>query len=450
MSPEDDLTQTLLETVRERDPEQPTFYQAAEEVLHSVVPFVASTSAYRENAILSRLLEPDRVISFRVSWEDDHGGVHVNRGYRVQWTNALGPYKGGLRFHPTVNLDVLKFLGFEQTFKNSLTGLPMGGAKGGADFDPKGRSEREIMRFCQSFMTELYRHMGEDTDVPAGDIGVGPREIGFLFGHYTRLANHWSGSMTGKALSYGGSEGRVVATGYGCVRFCQNMLQHVGQSLEGKRVVVSGAGNVALHAARRAMDSGATVVSLSDSGGCLHAPTGFTPEQWEWIRALKEERYGRLAEAPEALSGLEYKPGATPWDLPCEVALPCATQNELDAPAARALIAGGVKVVCEGANMPTSREALHLFQEQGVTIGPGKAANAGGVATSGLEQTQNSQRESWSKERVLERMDAIMDAIHAKCVRYGEDGDGRVDYVRGANLAGFLRVADALLAYGIR
>ena len=433
--------------VRERSPGEADFHQAVAEVAHSVIPFIQRNPRYRDARILERLAEPDRSVIFRVTWEDDAGEVRVNRGYRVQFSQALGPYKGGIRFHPTVDLGVLKFLGFEQIFKNSLTALPIGGGKGGSDFDPKGRSDREVMRFCHAFMTELRRHIGEDTDVPAGDIGVGQREIGFMFGQYTRLQNTYASAMTGKGLAYGGSALRTEATGYGAAYFLSDMLDHAGESPEGARVVVSGAGNVALYAIEKLTELGATVVTASDSGGYVLDEEGIAGERLEWLRDLKENRRGRISEYAEHF-GCEYHEGAAPWEVPCDVALPCATQNELDGDAAAGLIGNGVRAVAEGANMPATPAAVARFREAGVLFAPGKAANAGGVAVSALEQSQNAKRLSWPRDEIDRRLQAIMSDIHARCVEYG-DGDEGVDYVRGANIGGFVRVADAMLAYGI-
>jgi glutamate dehydrogenase (NADP+) len=382
-----------------------------------------------------------------VSWVDDHGKVQVNRGFRIQMNSAIGPYKGGLRFHPSVNLGVLKFLAFEQTFKNSLTSLPMGGGKGGSDFDPKGKSDAEVMRFCQSFMSELYRHIGADVDVPAGDIGVGAREIGFLFGQYKRLSNQFTSVLTGKGPSYGGSLIRPEATGFGCVYFAEEMLKRQGATVEGKRVAISGSGNVAQYAARKVMDLGGQVISLSDSEGTLYCEAGLTEEQWLAVLELKNVQRGRISELA-ARFGLEFRAGQSPWDLACDIALPCATQNELDAEAARALLRNGCICVAEGANMPTTLEAVDLFIEAGILFAPGKASNAGGVAVSGLEMSQNAMRLLWTGGEVDSKLHAIMQSIHHACVHYGEE-NGRINYVKGANIAGFVKVADAMLAQGV-
>ena len=430
-----------------RNPGEPEFHQAVCEVAESVIPFVQDHPEYREAQILERLTEPDRVLVFRVCWEDDDGNVRVNRGTRVQFSNAIGPYKGGIRFHPSVTLSVLKFLGFEQTFKNSLTTLPMGGAKGGANFNPKGKSDREVMRFCHAFMTELSRHIGSSVDIPAGDIGVGGREVSYLFGQYKRLRNEFTGALTGKGLAFGGSLIRTEATGYGNVYFVQEMLERVGDGLEGKRCVISGSGNVAQYTAEKAIDLGATVVTLSDSSGFIYDPDGIDAEKLNFVLELKNERRGRISEYAEHF-GCEFYPDATPWCVPADIALPSATQNELNGDDARTLVRNGVRAVAEGANMPTTLEGAHVFRDEGVLFAPSKAANAGGVAVSGLEQTQNAMRLQWSREEVDERLRTIMRSIHDQCVEYGQDGE-RVDYVTGANVAGFVKVADAMLAYGV-
>ncbi len=430
-----------------RNPGEREFHQAVREVAEKVIPFINSNPQYEEARIFERMTEPDRMVIFRVSWEDDHGNVRVNRGLRVQFNNAIGPYKGGLRFDKTVNLSVLKFLGFEQVFKNSLTTLPMGGAKGGADLNPKGKSDAEIMRFCQSFMTELYRHIGEDVDVPAGDIGVGAREISYLFGQYKRLSNEFTGSMTGKGLAFGGSQVRTEATGYGCVYFAKEMLAHRGERLEGRPCVISGSGNVALYAAEKLMELGAKVVTLSDRGGFIHEPDGLTDEQLRYIIDLKEYRRGTLHEYATEF-GTSYCPGKRPWIVPCDIAFPCATHNELDEDDARALVGNGCVVVSEGANMPTTSAALSVFDEAKTLFAPGKASNAGGVSISGLEMSQNAMRMSWTRDEVEAQLQDIMKRIHEQCVEYGTL-NGRVDYVKGANIAGFVKVADAMLAYGI-
>lgn len=441
-------TECFMNGLTRRNPGEDEFHQAVREFVETVMPVVKANQHYRDAQILERMTEPDRIVIFRVPWEDDEGNVRINRAWRVQFNNAIGPYKGGLRFHPTVTQSVLKFLGFEQVFKNSLTGLPMGGAKGGANFNPKGKSDREIMRFCQSMMVELHRHVGENTDVPAGDIGVGGREISFLFGQYKRLENRFVGALTGKGLQFGGSLIRTEATGYGNVYFCENMLRQAGDSLEGKTVTVSGSGNVATHCAEKATEKGATVVTLSDSSGFIHDPDGIDAEKLAFVKELKEVRRGRIHEYVKQFSGATFHEGARPWSVTCDVAFPCATQNELSADDARTLIAGGVKAVSEGANMPTELEGVHEFLKAKVLFGPAKAANAGGVAVSGLEQSQNALRLSWSREEVDSKLHEIMDDIHAKCVEHGQE-EGYVNYVRGANIAGFLKVADAMLAYGI-
>ncbi|WP_017940099.1 NADP-specific glutamate dehydrogenase [Zestomonas thermotolerans] len=438
---------SFLNQLKRRDPDQPEFHQAVEEVLRSLWPFLEANPHYLEAGIVERIVEPERAILFRVPWVDDQGRVRVNRGFRVQMSSAIGPYKGGLRFHPSVNLGVLKFLAFEQVFKNSLTSLPMGGGKGGSDFDPKGKSDGEVMRFCQSFMSELYRHVGADLDVPAGDIGVGAREIGFLFGQYKRLANEFSSVLTGKGLAYGGSLIRPEATGYGCVYFAEEMLKRIGQGFDGKRVAISGSGNVAQYAAQKVMDIGGKVISLSDSEGTLFAEAGLTSEQWDYLMDLKNVRRGRIREMAEHF-GLQFLAGQRPWQLPCDIALPCATQNELDAEDARALLKNGCICVAEGANMPSTLEAVDLFLEAGICYAPGKASNAGGVATSGLEMSQNAMRLHWSAGEVDQRLHAIMQNIHNACVYYGEE-NGRINYVKGANIAGFVKVADAMLAQGV-
>lgn len=438
---------SFLERLKRRDPDQPEFHQAVEEVLRSLWPFLEANPHYRQAGILERIVEPERAILFRVPWVDDQGRVQVNRGYRVQMSSAIGPYKGGLRFHPSVNLGVLKFLAFEQVFKNSLTSLPMGGGKGGSDFDPKGKSDGEVMRFCQSFMTELYRHIGADLDVPAGDIGVGGREIGFLFGQYKRLSNQFTSVLTGKGVAYGGSLIRPEATGYGCVYFAEEMLKTRRESFDGKRVAISGSGNVAQYAALKVMELGGQVISLSDSDGTLFLEGGMTRAQWDYLMDLKNVRRGRLSEMALHF-GLQFYAGQRPWHLACDIALPCATQNELDADDARALLKSGCICVAEGANMPSTLEAVDLFVEAGILYAPGKASNAGGVAVSGLEMSQNAMRLHWSEGEVDSKLHSIMQSIHHACVNYGEE-NGQVNYVKGANIAGFVKVADAMLAQGV-
>ncbi|WP_392891574.1 NADP-specific glutamate dehydrogenase [Pseudomonas migulae] len=439
--------ESFLARLKKRDPDQPEFHQAVEEVLRSLWPFLEANPHYLTSGILERICEPERAIVFRVSWVDDQGKVQVNRGFRIQMNSAIGPYKGGLRFHPSVNLGVLKFLAFEQTFKNSLTSLPMGGGKGGSDFDPKGKSDAEVMRFCQAFMSELYRHIGADVDVPAGDIGVGAREIGFLFGQYKRLSNQFTSVLTGKGPSYGGSLIRPEATGFGCVYFAEEMLKRSGETVEGKRVAISGSGNVAQYAARKVMDLGGKVISLSDSEGTLYCESGLTEEQWLAVLELKNVQRGRISELAGRF-GLEFLAGQHPWALSCDIALPCATQNELDAEAARTLLRNGCLCVAEGANMPTTLEAVDLFIEAGILFAPGKASNAGGVAVSGLEMSQNAMRLLWTGGEVDSKLHAIMQSIHHACVHYGEE-NGRINYVKGANIAGFVKVADAMLAQGV-
>lgn len=439
----------FMQGVMQRNPGEVEFHQAVREVCESLVPFVLDQRKYRDADILERITEPDRTIIYRVSWEDDQGRIQTNRAWRVQFNNSIGPYKGGLRFHPSVNQSVLKFLGFEQIFKNSLTGLPMGGAKGGSNFDPKGKSDREVMRFCQSMMNELFRHIGEDTDVPAGDIGVGSREIGFLFGQFKRLANRVTGTFTGKGLAYGGSLIRTEATGYGCVFFCENMLNHSGDSITGKSCAVSGSGNVAIYCVEKALQSGAKVLTMSDSNGTIYDKDGIDADKLAFVKDLKEVRRGRISEYAEKYKSAQYLAGKRPWGVKCDAAFPCATQNEISLEDAKTLVSNGVKVVTEGANMPTEPGATRLFQESGVLFGPAKAANAGGVAVSGLEQSQNSQRLSWSREEVDERLKKIMKDIHGKCLRDGNTANSHVDYVTGANIGGFVKVADAMLAYGI-
>ncbi len=438
----------FMKGLEKRNPNEPEFYQAVKEVAETLFPYLDANPKYRKARILERMTEPDRIISFRVTWQDDEGNMRVNRAFRVQFNNSIGPYKGGLRFHPSVNLSILKFLGFEQTFKNSLTGLPMGGAKGGSNFNPKGKSDNEIMRFCQSLMTELYQYIGENTDVPAGDIGVGAREISFLFGQYKRLRNEFTGTLTGKGLSFGGSLGRKEATGYGCVYFAQNMLKHIGDSMSGKRVVISGSGNVAIYAAEKAIEMGATILTLSDSAGFIHDPAGIDTAKLEIIKQIKEVDRARISTYLEHVPTAEYHEGQRPWSIAADVALPCATQNELNADEAKILVANGLQAVSEGANMPTNAEAVEYFIEHRIHFAPGKAANAGGVAVSGLEQSQNSLRLSWSSEEVDEKLQTIMSDIHQRCIEHGTIDDTYVNYVQGANIAGFIKVADSMLAYG--
>lgn len=438
----------LFQSIKQRDPNQAPFHQAVEEVFMSLQPFLAKNPQYTKNGLLERIVEPERVIMFRVSWVDDKGQVQVNRGYRVQMSSAIGPYKGGLRFHPTVDLGLLKFLAFEQTFKNALTTLPMGGGKGGADFDPKGKSDAEVMRFCQAFMSELYRHIGADTDVPAGDIGVGGREIGYLFGQYKRLHNEFTSVLTGKGLSWGGSLIRPEATGYGLIYFVQSMLHTKGHSMEGKRVLVSGAGNVAQYACEKAIQVGAKVLTVSDSGGFVQfADSGMTEAQLAALMELKEGRRERLAVYAKE-QGLAYFAGQRPWGVVCDIALPCATQNELDGNDAATLLKNGVFCVAEGANMPSTLAAVEAFRQAKILYAPGKASNAGGVATSGLEMSQNHIRLSWPREEVDKRLFDIMANIHENCLANGTEG-GYTNYVNGANIAGFKKVADAMLAQGI-
>ena len=438
----------IQEQVLLRNVGEPEFHQAVNEVLHSLNRVIAKHPHYADMALIERICEPERQIIFRVPWIDDRGEVHINRGFRVQFNSALGPYKGGIRFHPSVNVGIIKFLGFEQTFKNALTGMPIGGGKGGSDFDPKGRSELEIMRFCQSFMTELHRHLGEYTDVPAGDIGVGGREIGFMFGAYKRLTNRYeAGVLTGKGLSYGGSRARKEATGYGAAAFARHMLETRGEGLEGRRCTVSGSGNVAIYAIEKLIDHGASVIACSDSSGYVVDEAGI---DLELLQEIKEVRRDRISEYHRLKgSGTHFVAGGSIWDVPCDIALPCATQNELHGRDARRLIAHGVKVVSEGANMPCTPEAVALFQASGVLFGPGKAANAGGVATSALEMQQNASRDSWSFDQTATRLEGIMKAIHDDCAATAEEYGAPGDYVLGANIAGFLRVADAMRAMGV-
>ena len=439
---------SFLSHVALRNPGQPEFLQAVTEVMESLWPFIEEHPRYAEHGLLERLVEPERIVMFRVSWVDDHGSVQVNRGYRIQHSMAIGPYKGGIRFHPSVNLSVLKFLAFEQTFKNALTTLPMGGGKGGSDFDPKGKSPGEVMRFCQAFVSELFRHVGADTDVPAGDIGVGGREVGFMAGMMKKLSNRADCVFTGKGLSFGGSLVRPEATGYGTVYFAQEMLKSKGRSLDGLRVSVSGSGNVAQNAVEKAMELGAKVVTVSDSSGTIVDEDGFTPAKLAELMEVKNHLYGRVSDYA-ARTGATFEAGVRPWHVPVDVALPCATQNELDANDAAVLIKNGVVCVAEGANMPSTIDAAKAFEAAGVLYAPGKASNAGGVATSGLEMSQNAARLSWPREEVDARLLQIMQGIHAACLHYGKRSDGTVSYVDGANIAGFVKVADAMLAQGV-
>ena len=438
----------FLQYVADRNPGQPEFLQAVTEVIASLWPFIERHPTYAEHGLLDRLVEPERVVMFRVSWVDAHGQVQVNRGYRIQHSMAIGPYKGGIRFHPSVNLSVLKFLAFEQTFKNALTTLPMGGGKGGSDFDPKGKSPAEIMRFCQAFVSELFRHVGSDTDVPAGDIGVGGREVGYMAGMMKKLSNRADCVFTGKGLSFGGSLIRPEATGYGTVYFANEMLKTKGRSFNGLRVSVSGSGNVAQYAVEKAMSLGARVITVSDSSGTVIDEHGFTPEKLAILMEVKNHNYGRVSDYAQRV-GARFEPGVRPWHVPVDVALPCATQNELDVNDAAALIKNGVICVAEGANMPATIEAAKAFEAAGVLYAPGKASNAGGVATSGLEMSQNAMRISWSREEVDARLLQIMQGIHAACLHYGKRSNGSVSYVDGANIAGFVKVADAMLTQGV-
>ncbi len=436
-------------TVEKMNPNEPEFIQAVTEIAEVVIPFIEENEKYQNMKLLERMVEPERTIMFRVSWTDDNGEIQVNRGYRVQFNSAIGPYKGGLRFHPSVNLSILKFLGFEQVFKNSLTTLPMGGGKGGSDFNPKGKSEAEVMRFCQSFMTELSRHIGPNTDVPAGDIGVGSREIGYLFGQYKRLRNEFTGVLTGKGISFGGSLIRPEATGYGNVYFAKNMLETKGESFQGKIVVISGSGNVAQYAAEKTIQFGGKVVTLSDSSGYIYDDEGLDEEKLAFVMELKNVKRGRIKEYVKKYPSAKYIEGKRPWNVNCDIALPCATQNELNKEDAQTLVDNNCMCVGEGANMPCTPDAIEVFQKNKILFSPGKASNAGGVATSGLEMSQNSLRISWTSKEVDEKLHKIMNDIHAACVNYGKNADGYVDYVKGANIAAFVKIADAMLAQGI-
>jgi glutamate dehydrogenase (NADP+) len=441
--------EAFMDRVRAKNGHEPEFLQAVQEVAEAVIPFIEANPKYKTAKILDRIVEPERTIIFRIPWLDDQGNVQVNRGYRVEFNSAIGPYKGGLRFHPSVNLSILKFLGFEQIFKNSLTTLPMGGGKGGSDFDPKGKSDNEVMKFCQSFMSELARHIGPDTDVPAGDIGVGGREIGYMFGQYKRLRNEFTGVLTGKGRNWGGSLIRPEATGYGTVYFAKEMLATKGESFKGKIVAVSGSGNVAQYACEKATELGATVVTLSDSEGYIYDAEGIDAGKLSWVMDLKNVRRGRISEYTKQYPNAQFVAGKRPWEVKAHIALPCATQNELNGEEAQVLIANGVMCVAEGANMPSTPEAIAAFQAAKVLFSPGKASNAGGVATSGLEMSQNSLRLSWSAEEVDQRLHGIMVSIHDACVKYGKDAEGTVDYVKGANVAGFVKVADAMIDQGL-
>ncbi|MEP1096819.1 MAG: NADP-specific glutamate dehydrogenase [Cyclobacteriaceae bacterium] len=440
--------EAFVKKVTSKNPNEPEFLQAVQEVAENIIPFINDNPKYKQGNLLEMMCEPERVFMFRVPWIDDNGDTQINRGYRIQMNSALGPYKGGLRFHPTVNLSILKFLAFEQVFKNSLTTLPLGGGKGGADFDPKGKSDIEVMRFCQSFMTELSKHIGANTDVPAGDIGVGGREIGFLFGQYKRVRDEFTGVLTGKGLQYGGSLVRPEATGYGCVYFSDEMLIHAGDTLKGKTCLVSGSGNVAQFAIEKLIQSGAKPVSVSDSSGSVYDKDGIDAEKLAFIMELKNVKRGRVSEYADKYPSAEFRAGKTPWDINCDLAYPCATQNELQLDDAKALVGNGCKGVFEGANMPCTIDSVEFFKEKSVLFSPGKASNAGGVATSGLEMSQNSQRLSWTREEVDERLRGIMKNIHENCVEFGKTDSGYIDYVKGANVAGFVKVAEAMMAQG--
>ena len=441
--------EAFLDLVRQRNGHEPEFMQAVEEVAETVIPYIVNNKIYHGKNILLRMCEPERVISFRVCWVDDNGEIQVNRGYRIQMNSAIGPYKGGLRFHPTVDMSILKFLAFEQVFKNSLTTLPMGGGKGGSDFDPKGKSENEIMRFCQAFMAELFRHIGPNTDVPAGDIGVGGREIGYLYGMYKKLNNEFTGVLTGKGVTWGGSLIRPEATGYGTVYFAQNMLGLKNESFKDKNIVISGSGNVAQYAAEKSISLGAKVLTMSDSSGFIYDPDGINSEKLDFIMDLKNVKRGRISEYEKKYPKSKFEKGGKPWSIACDIALPCATQNELDKSDAENLISNGCQCVSEGANMPSTKDAISVFHKAKILFAPGKASNAGGVATSGLEMTQNSLRYHWTREEVDEKLKEIMLNIHNACIEYGKEEDGYIDYVKGANIAGFVKVADAMLAQGI-
>jgi len=439
----------FMDEVIARNGHEPEFIQAVQEVAETVIPYIAKEDIYNGKNILLRMVEPERLVSFRVAWVDDDGEIHVNRGYRIQMNSAIGPYKGGLRFHPTVNASILKFLAFEQVFKNSLTTLPMGGGKGGSDFDPKGKSDDEVMRFCHAFMLELNRHIGPNTDVPAGDIGVGSREIGFLFGMYKKIRNEFTGVLTGKGLSWGGSKIRPEATGYGTVYFAASMLKTKNESFEGKTVVISGSGNVAQYAAEKAILLDAKVVTLSDSSGYIYDKDGLNDDKLAFVMDLKNNRRGRISEYVKQYPSAVFHAGKTPWEVKCDIALPCATQNELNQDDAKMLLKNGCICVAEGANMPCNTDAVHEFNNAKILFAPGKASNAGGVATSGLEMSQNSLRISWTREEVDERLKDIMEDIHDSCIEYGKEEDGFCNYVKGANIAGFVKVADAMLAQGV-
>ncbi|WP_298504199.1 NADP-specific glutamate dehydrogenase [uncultured Maribacter sp.] len=439
----------FMDEVIARNGHEPEFIQAVQEVAETVIPYIAKNEIYNGKNVLLRMVEPERLISFRVAWVDDQGEIHVNRGYRIQMNSAIGPYKGGLRFHPSVNASILKFLAFEQVFKNSLTTLPMGGGKGGSDFDPKGKSDDEVMRFCHAFMLELNRHIGPNTDVPAGDIGVGAREIGFLFGMYKKIRNEFTGVLTGKGLSWGGSKIRPEATGYGTVYFAESMLKTQGKDVAGKTVVLSGSGNVAQYAAEKVIQLGGKVVTLSDSAGYIYDKDGIDTEKLAFVMDLKNNKRARISEYTKKYSSATYHAGEKPWSVACDIALPCATQNELNVEHAKELIANGCICVAEGANMPSTADAIHAFHDAKILFAPGKASNAGGVATSGLEMSQNSLRISWTREEVDERLKGIMADIHNSCIEFGLEEDGYCNYVKGANIAGFVKVADAMLAQGV-
>lgn len=439
--------ENFMDMVKKRNPAHLEFQQAVYEVVLNVIPFIEKHPEYQKANILERMIEAERILIFRVPWMDDEGNYRVNRGFRVQMNNAIGPYKGGLRFHPNVTLSVLKFLAFEQVFKNSLTTLPMGGGKGGADFDPKGKTDNEVMRFCQSFMTELFRHIGKDTDIPAGDIGVGSREIGYLFGQYKRLSNQFNGVLTGKGAAYGGSLIRPEATGYGLLFFVEEMLKTKGETIKDKKVVISGSGNVAQYAIEKTLEFGGMPITSSDSNGFIYDADGITTEKLAYLMELKNKTRGRISEYAETF-GCPYYEGERPWIIPCDIALPCAVENELDEEDALKLVSNGCKLVAEGANMPTTPKAISVFQKNGILYAPGKATNAGGVAVSGLEMSQNSARLYWTRDEVENRLKGIMEKIHDQCSQYGKDADGNIDYLKGANIGGFVRVADAMLAEG--